>query len=1533
MASCELYFHTKNPQGEVVESKLFKDLLHYTSNDRAMAKEYYGIGINKEFLSKISDQAEFDENGEITFKSLRKLANINLSRDKEIVVLNKDLKAGTYDYDIAMSHLQNFNRNNPYNDKYMATINSNENGKYTISVVERNSSTQKILNEFVENQNLTERLKYFLREAGVDYTFLEEGERIGGRYSTKNAKKTADGLYQLIKVANNKDFDKNLSEEIGHFIIGAMNNSPLVSRLIDLLSPEVQEQFLGEEDKFKYMGENSKRELAGALIGKALLGEIDKQAPWQTLLNRLIDYAKTIFAKLKGDRVLQAKIESNQIADRIARGFMSPNFTGSVEEAVNVKETLYSAKDSFNVQQYKRILGQMKLLANKIKDINKDVYREINNQVLQIEAGMIGYNPGDALIDVNALDAIGEAVIILTDLMQNTIPILLQEVNFSDESDFKNNMGRNAKNLLTVREFVRDASIISETIKRASSTLSGSRSFLNLDHIINVRDVYGNEIKATITELSNQIDAMLTNQNRGNSLMTSLMNKEFEFFLRFLENSHGSKYITRAAGVIFNSAERIKQGGNLLVFKEDEEITISQILEHLDKDITFFEAYVASMSNNSDIIGQIIDKVAKEANMLADKQTNLIQDKLRMMEEEWKKLGYTNTEILMERYENQVPTGNFISKHHWGNYEKDWNEFKKKHILLFKEQNPNYKNLSEELQGVLFRAYFNPLAKEWHKGSKTEVAHSQWDHTLERYVPNDTYLNEEYNKTIAGTKAEAWLNEMLDLKRHLDSKLGDGATNLYRLPQFKGTFTNKMKNRKYLENTAQAFKNTLKEKIIYTFAEDSEDVDYGSDMTYNEFGNDIMEDRLAFEKEKLNRIPIFGVNKLKNPADISTDIFHSMLAYAGMANTYESMSQIVDTVRVGGEVLSRRSVGGIESEGNVKGDVSRAYTRYLKYVEKQIYGVNTKKIALARTKNHTILANKITRFITGLGSKLFLGGNVAGGIVNIGTGTLELFKESLAGEHIDIKDFTLANKLYFKDVGENMYDGLTGELFSDNKVALFQRYFNIRGDSREKQRNWHTDQWRITRANPFGQNLFLPYAAGEHYMQTIPYLALANKIKIYDNQGNKISLLNAYKIADLGNGVRTLMLAHNPQIAVELSNIGMKLNDAIAKNLSIKNVNFTAEELKYIRSKGFSEVNIFDLMNNIENEFRQETTFFKTKDSQEKYNSLLKAINEINDAIVTKRQPNLSQEIKDHIISQKYDMENLENLKSHLEQDLLLNIWHEDDESSYMDKSREIANRMHGIYNKQDKTTLQQTIIGEMFLAMKGYALGLSERRFSQSKYSVALGGESEGSIRTLAKVLASTFTNKGGFGLTLSSLLIPFSSKTEQRMLNAGFSKNQYYNMRRNFMDYSMIIALKLLKWLTGPKSSDDDDEEEDQALGIAHYFINRLLREQSAYALPVSFRDEMKNVANISPVGVSAVYQIFDFTRLFAGDISGLADIENSQYYYQTTNPTGIYKQGDPKWVNKGLKMFPWYRSKYVFEYPYKAVEGFEYSRIKNR
>jgi hypothetical protein len=173
MGKCTILAHVRNPKGEVVESRLYKDLLHYTSNNRQLTKEYYAVGTNESFLSRVKDIAKFDENGEITFKSLQRLANLQVNEDSLMQILNKDLGAGELTYDEAISRLTSFNRSSSYNESYMATITPSTNGLYTLSVVKKNKANQVALGEVIANQTLQNRIKYQLNKAGVAVDFIE----------------------------------------------------------------------------------------------------------------------------------------------------------------------------------------------------------------------------------------------------------------------------------------------------------------------------------------------------------------------------------------------------------------------------------------------------------------------------------------------------------------------------------------------------------------------------------------------------------------------------------------------------------------------------------------------------------------------------------------------------------------------------------------------------------------------------------------------------------------------------------------------------------------------------------------------------------------------------------------------------------------------------------------------------------------------------------------------------------------------------------------------------------------------------------------------------------------------------------------------------------------------------------------------------------------------------------------------------------------------------------------------------------------
>ena len=1449
--------HVRNSKGEMVESRLFRDLFHHLS-DRGLTKEYYAVGTNDKFLQEVGDKAKFDENGEITIASLIKTAKIDIKKEKVLKTLNSDIGAGVYSYNDAIGKLQNFNRESPFNEEYMATITSTGDGNYSLQVVEKTPENEGRLVTEISNRTLQDRILYALRQAGVDVSFIEADERINGKYSTKNAKQTANGLYQLIQVAKGEHIESTLAEEAGHFAVGALGKSPLVKRLEALLTPEVQKQVLGEDYDSKSLGANPAREVAGDLVGKALIGQMSHSTPGKHLLERIVKVAKTIFAKVSGDEVMKARLEADEIAERIAKDFLSPNFSGSVEQALATEETLYSAKDSTNVATFKKVAKQLELMSAEMKRIDSKLGTKFDNVVLEVTAGRDVSTPS-IWSDVSSFDGLIQAVESMYQLlpeMQDT----LESVDFSNDLDFYNNMPRNAKALRVVQTYLNNSKDILTMLKEAISGIEDSPALVTGD-----TDV----LKKLIYELDKSINGSGTE-----TFLNKFKTKKTQFFLRFMERQYGSKYVDRAARKVWN----LKRGKKLLVNVPAEQVPISDYLDHLSDDMSWYESLFASMSNNPDIVGQIADKATKQANKWADDLTQGDFEELRRLKAIFDSHKFKPSDMrkCYEVGRDGKLSGYFISPKLWGDWEKDFKEFRQTEFENFKAMNPNINSttVSQQEKDMMWESYFGPLRKAWHRD------HSTFNVEVGQYEPKDIeYHNPEFD-TFVKENPDLYniFRQILSLKGEIDQRMPEGSTRALRAPQFRGTFTNEVGNRGLYEGTLKAIGSTLRRNLLNSVVVTSDDIEFGDENTYSD-GEDLFETALSQEKEKLNRVPTFGIKLLPDTNELSTDFFHSMLSYAGMANTYAAMSQVVDTLEVGRETLRDRRVAGMATERE-RNETSKVFTRYGKFMEKQVYGIGYSKI------NCTLAASlaKISSSLSSLAAKVFLGGNVVGGIVNLGTGFVEILKEAGAGEFFTIRDWKKANKQYLAALPHNLWD--TGKLVKDDKVSLLMTKFNMRGDNKRDQREWHTNRGRIR--NFFGDSLMMPYKSGDHYMQSMAYLSILNGTTVYDSQGNPLSLWDAYQVVDI-----------DPS------------NPSAGKKIELK-----------------------------------DGVVFKEKSGISTYNLIQGIISKIDASLAASSSSpfggaiSLTKEEQDYLDSKGYNLADMEMVRRALVDDAEAFTWNTDDESAFMDKAREINNRLHGIYNNQDKVALQQWGwgFGNMLLAMRGYALGMIERRYGRSKYNTMLGEEVEGSMNTFAKVIASTFTDEGGFWKTMKYIFLPvfLGDKVKADMEAQGFSAAQYYNMRRNFGDMFFIAFFALLKAITkaGGGGDDDDDDklaDEDTFAGLTYYFSSRLFREQSAFNIPSGIRQEKNSLLDLTPAGFSVCYTLMDMAKLGIGQ--NFADENNSDYFYQQEEK-GIYEAGDSKFWAKFDRMFPYLRSWYVVEHPYTAMESYDYGqRLRQR
>lgn len=739
---------------------------------------------------------------------------------------------------------------------------------------------------------------------------------------------------------------------------------------------------------------------------------------------------------------------------------------------------------------------------------------------------------------------------------------MLETVNMDEMDDtiiFKEKQIEWARTLRQVHTFAMSILSFTKALKDNMESYPGEA------HNIQLTNEYDMLYSVSLQDLYNRINPII------DGLVSEVHNKEKKLYLKFCETIVGKNYIERASRLIWSRKAGFKRGW--LMEMEGGKVSLDSLMTSLDKDITYFERYIASMANCSDIMGQIIDKAVSLANKEADDLTNRDREKLVRLEVKMNKYGFKKLDVLLERsrdadkYGYHQLTGNIRSDRNWGDWERDRTEW-----LWGKRKDPEYKfnkddylneyekdgemvnmwgqygeflkahkddleGLTEIEKTMLWNDFMHDRWKQWNKD------HSEKDPLENRWRPNEDYKDEEFEKdmyqhdedgnlifddegNMMFTKLGELWNDYMNIKRDIDSRLPQGSTLPYRAPQFKGRFTQKVQNQGggRIKRITHTLRRQLHDKFCMT---ENDEQMWGSEITYNSEDEMLFSDELAADKEKIHRLPLYGINRLKDMSELSTDLFASTLAYSNMANTHQSLGKIVDMVEVGEEVLRGRTHMGF-TEGNPlkrkflgKSPETRAFTRLQKYIDKSVYGVTAQRIPVPWKG---VVLEKVLAAISSFGSKYFLGGNVAGGIVNTMTGFNEIFKEAWAMENFTPKQLWTAHKWYWSNQFKELIPGsngnmfsMTGRQFKDDKISLIINHFDVLNKNREKFKNYKHDRSTSTRLYNalINNSIWWPYSTGDHYMNTIPFLSMMAKTEIYDENGKAVPLYDSYKVTDI----------------------------------------------------------------------------------------------------------------------------------------------------------------------------------------------------------------------------------------------------------------------------------------------------------------------------------------------------------------------------------------------------------------------------------
>lgn len=1445
--SCNIFARKRNREtGQLTTSStLHKKLLglgkaisNYNFNRKRANKALF-LSQSPSFLKKYDGQLIFDSDmadSEVTLISLWE--TLQGSEMKDVTVedmrnyLSKENGEGIYTQEEAYQKVIDFNKSMKGANTFMGTMELTTEGKYKFRVAVNTVQEQEKLIKTIADINIKNRITQILNQLGVGV--VEDNKSY---YNTINPETLSNGLLGVIHLRKGINEIKDFSYEVGHFVIGALGrDNKLVQRLTKVVSTnrDVVRDLLGDEEYLPYADtENESDELLGHIIGKTIQDWDKLEAKGiigniKHLVNRILDYIKARLANTNERQYQLDMYEAKYAAYDVVKNLMKHNFKGSLATALTNKQRLEGDIDPL-LKILTSVASQMDITFNEVKDKSDSVFKNY-----RAATG----NSLDAILKFKAQSSQLSDVVNQREreeLKEQMVKELLREISF-----IKNEL-ITAQGLLNlavrgVKKFNNEPVTLKEQaeyIKYNESILKLATAFTGYqqqitDELLNigvsadlVKDINRLFEQISVTTGHATIRDTKTGEPKKVRYDLAILNAQRKMALQLLIDCNGSQFIAIDQYVHFKDWHTgIMREYNPELVDLSKEIIATQI----NPPISYINRWIDGLAESPDIINQLVYQIVEQQKQQANTKTLELKDRLAYLYTKLRETKVSDTDVFFERDADNNYTGNLISERNWGKWEAAYR--KEKHDFdewFFK--NNNYSSLSAMYNSFAYISQWEKHRKHFHTKNSIEQVVYKADGTPEIdeitgkkrtiWVPaistdpkvggKNFYDSEQYNevKTKYGEKAIEWLDEYLKLKKELDALIPRGGTNRLglRAPQFTTHIAGRLKNSIVLGDGALSkVKNTgisLRNFCSYAVSQSPDDTEFGDDTdTYydDDMDSDIGKVFSRAHSNAINsikRVPVYGVRKLKNMNELSTDLIHSTLAYGAMSYSYDSLNEVVDQVQELKHVLYNRGVNNdytVAQRDTV--DAPTSYVRLEDYIDMQVFGLYTDS---NKTFQNRVL-RKTMNLLSQFGSYYFLGFNYASSFVNAFTGLKAIMKESFSNEEIYFKDFVWATGIYAaywaKSFGENvcnifMKKGSMVE--SANKMDLFFRMFDVGSKNAQEFREYHvmSKGYGITKGYSPMNAAMLTYNVTDDWMQGVPFLLAAKATKLRNKTtGELVNIWDAYEVREDTETKRNkLVLKGNPE------------------DWEIKDVN-----LERVQDRLLKE----------EKEAKRKGQFL-TDDKM--------------DALYNKEVEN--------------------GITKHTSLKSTYVPWDAKSQSAFKVRVRAINNRMHGVYNSSDGGSFMKIAIATPILALKKYAIGLIDGEFSRARYDHRTKQMRQGTMVTALNLLLdqAVFINQKGargtslfevserklniwanrkykgqipaqvlinaakllLGITKFAWIIATGGLTHYGYLRRrGYSRNQIANLRRQFFRMLFYEISRTLLHLCAPP----DKEEETSTL-----------------------------------------------------------------------------------------------------------------------
>ncbi len=1107
MEYCIYIPKTKNNQ----ESKLFKQLYDYTK-DRDITKSIYSVVTNNEFQILNKDFLIYDENDEPTLESVLKLLDVEKTNGTEIErkfledKLNNNLPTQIID---VVEKVVKFNQENR---NFIALVDTINGSKTHITVVRKNSNTNKQASDLEKNYKVYRKLDSFLTTLGLKINLLDANLMYeeDGLIVPEHLKHTVDGIFGVINIANNINGFKQVTEEVAHFIIENIDDNPIIQRCEKYLkeNPEMIKEILGDDyiNVTNYYNNKNRpdlivRETLGRMCAEIINNNIKDES--LSIFQRAVNIVKNTINSL-------FKLDSNNKYKQFSQ--LKKDLSSLMKDVFN--------QNIVNKETLKRFNRQGNILAHASTKTN-----QIKNSIDEVQAILVG----NLLHYLNVYEDAKDIDVL------NNVKKQLEHLNSNyTKNSFLKGTSRYLSELITL--LTKNRNNLKNVILKDDMTIYDLRS--NAHSLIQMRNLI-QSYREPLQELSmicqEVIDDTLTDQRltkeNANSLLETI--RQCQGYLDDYEAEYfrlNKKMLLHICEPFFGEDGNLKGPNTHSLANKDGIISLETVLEYSMGDINGFNRMCVSAANTNDLFIGLLDAMIKNAQEEIRAATTKFDHRIQAIDRKYRESGeYKGYDFMFAHTKNGISNGKY-NQYDWEKFEKD----KEKFLEVYENKDLGLKKWKET----------HETKKEFFDKNKKQKRVC--------IVPIDTYL---YDKSQWNAAQREYFESFIQAKEELDWLLPKQYFNPYVCIQMMvsstgeailnsengiiGGITGAAKSLKtnYFEindNDNGEFFGTAdsqaeqahRKKLITRLMEK---------MSPKE-RNEVTKRATNFDHTPYKKVPIYFVNELNDMSKLSRDATSTLREYAIMAQQYSGMHKIVDTMELMRDQARVHKV--------LKRQPGYKITDHSKFENAQMMDKNTELSNFYKLANY-IIDSKVYMQSKQQGSKI-LGTNLTTGkladdlikltafsllgysgfsaINNINVAKYQMFIESSGGRYFNYKDWLWADKEYIKLIPDALPELFTP--YSNSKMSLIREMFNIGQHWKEKIKE--SKSWK-NGAEQFISNLGPSFMLemGEDHIQMSTALAYLKHYKLYDikpefddkgnitNGAKSISLIEAIDKEDI----------------------------------------------------------------------------------------------------------------------------------------------------------------------------------------------------------------------------------------------------------------------------------------------------------------------------------------------------------------------------------------------------------------------------------